>query len=158
MDVQLDDLGGTLTLEDTELEGGGACDADSCTYGFSYAWRDAFVGPTTVTELTFPEGFRFGWATFQASFEGADAPAATVDVDGASVSFDTTGFGDSDGFLVVLYDFVDVPAPVPSPILPPPTSTVATEPHAAPITSWLAIGLATVLTLGVILLRQRRTR
>ena len=119
MEVTLEDDGGTLTLDDAELDGGGTCGPTTCSISRSYLWSDVHVGPTTVTEESFPDGYHFGWAVLRAATEGGTAPSATVDVETASITFDTTGFGD-EPLSVVLYDFADVAAPTPTP-----TPTVA---------------------------------
>lgn len=105
MQVTLTHSGGTLTLDEAEADGGGTCGPRSCTPGRSYTWPEVSLGQTTITELTFPKGYRFGWATIQSTTEGGVAPAATVDVAHASISFDTSAFASSDGLSIVLYDF-----------------------------------------------------
>jgi hypothetical protein len=105
MRVTLTHPGGTLTLDDAEPDGGGTCGPRVCSIGWSYAWPEASLGRTTIREITFPKGYRFGWATIQSATEGGTAPAATVDVAHASISFDTSAFASSDGLFIVLYDF-----------------------------------------------------
>jgi CHRD domain-containing protein len=105
MQVTLTHQGGTLTLDDAETEGGGTCGPRFCSAGRSYSWPVVSLGQTTITELTFPRGYRFGWATIQSTTEGGSAPAATVDVANASITFDTSAFASSDGLSIVLYDF-----------------------------------------------------
>ena len=159
MQVELEDLGGVLTMDDAELEGGSVCYPDlHCSPGRSYMWRDLFVGPATVTELTFPDGYRFGWATVYSVIEGADPPPSIVDVASASVSFDTTGFEDSDGIGVALFDFLNLPStatPPPAPTTPPTaTAPVGTQADA----SGLAMLVAYAASLLAVVLISRRIR
>jgi hypothetical protein len=105
MEVSLTHPGGTLTLDDAEADGGSVCGPRYCSPGRSYTWPVVSLGQTTVMELTFPRGYRFGWATIQSTTEGGAAPAATVDVANASISFDTSAFASSEGLTIVLYDF-----------------------------------------------------
>jgi hypothetical protein len=133
MQVQLDDDGGQLTMDDVELDGGSTCGATTCAPGRTYTWSDVFVGPTTVTEQTFPAGYHFGWATLGPASGGGTVPAATVDTDAGSISFDTTGLGGEDGFVVRLYDFADVAPPSePPPSEPPSAPPSASVPVATP--------------------------
>jgi hypothetical protein len=105
MQVRLDTAAGALTLADADLDGGGTCSGRTCTPGRSYTWENLAPGPLKITELTFPTGYKFGWATIQSTTEGGTAPAATVDVAHHSISFDMTNFGDSDGVSIAIYDF-----------------------------------------------------
>jgi hypothetical protein len=105
MQVRLDTDAGSLTLDDADLDGGGTCGARTCTPGRSYTWENLTPGPMTMTELTFPKGYRFGWATIQARADGDPAPTGTVDVATQSISFDLTNFGATDGVSIAIYDF-----------------------------------------------------
>jgi len=105
MQVRLDTATGALTLNDADLDGGGTCGGKTCSPGRSYTWENLAPGPMTVTELTFPKGYKFGWATIQAQTEGETAPPATVDVAHHSITFDMTNFGASDGISIRIYDF-----------------------------------------------------
>jgi len=129
MEIELEDPGGTLTIDDAELDGGFSCDLDSCSGSRTYRWGDAFVGPSNVFEATFPEGYQFGWATIQSALQGGDTPAATVDTESGRIFFDTTGFGDSDGFLVTLYDFIGTSAPSAGPTVTLPATSTAPSPR-----------------------------
>ncbi|MBA2720193.1 MAG: CHRD domain-containing protein [Chloroflexi bacterium] len=105
MQVSLTHPGGSLSLDDAEAEGGSTCGPRFCSPGRSYSWSDPSLGQTTITELTFPKGYHFGWATIQSTTEGGSAPAASVDIANASISFDTSAFASSEGLSIVLYDF-----------------------------------------------------
>lgn len=129
MDVTLVDDGGTLTLDDADLDGGGTCGPTVCTISRSYSWQDIVVGPTSLTEETFPDGYHFGWAILTSGTQGGSAPTATVDVDTATISFDTTGFEAESVMRVILYDFVDVAGPTPTPA--PTSSAVPSTPGGA---------------------------
>ena len=128
MQIQVDDVGGTVNLDDAELDGGGTCGATTCSISRSYSWADIFVGQTAVTELTFPKGYRFGWATVQATTQGQSAPAAHVQAAIGSITFDTAGRGDEDGFTVLIYDFRNVAGPTPRPTPRSGGGSVATLP------------------------------
>jgi hypothetical protein len=173
MQVQLEDDGGLLTMDDAELDGGSTCGATTCAPGRTYTWSDVFVGPTTVTELTFPTGYRFGWATLGPVSDGGTVPDATVDTDAGSISFDTTGLGGEDGFSVALYDFADVAPPSePPPSEPPPSASVPIATPAVPTipptdrfgrrhgssqggTAWYLVAVA-VFAMGAALFGARR--
>jgi hypothetical protein len=107
MRVNLTTDDGVLTLDDADREGGYTCGpAKTCTvYSEPYAWRDLAPGPMTVTALTAPRGYKFGWATIGPSLEGETAPTGTVNVGQHSVSFDMTHFGSNDGVLISIYNF-----------------------------------------------------
>jgi hypothetical protein len=107
MRVNLTTDGGVLTMDDAEPDGGYTCGpGKTCTvYSYPYAWRDLAPGPMTVTALTAPMGYKFGWATIGPIAEGQAAPAGTVNVAQHSISFDTTQFGSQDGVSITIYDF-----------------------------------------------------
>jgi len=105
MKVNLTTGDGLLTIDDAEPEGGGTCGGKTCSFSMSYVWRQLAPGPMTVTAVNAPKGYKFGWATIQSQTEGGTAPAGTVDVAHHSISFDMTGFGDSDGVAISIYDF-----------------------------------------------------
>jgi CHRD domain len=109
MQVELQTGSGVLTLDQADLDGGGTCGGKTCSPGRSYTWSELSPGPMTMTELTFPKGYKFGWATIGAITEGGEAPAATVDVAHHSISFDLTGFDASDGVFISIYDFRGAP-------------------------------------------------
>jgi hypothetical protein len=96
---------GTLTLADADLDGGGTCGPKTCTPGRWYTWQELAPGPMTMTELTFPKGYRFGWATVGPQADGEPVPSATVDVAHHSISFDMTEFGATNGISISIYDF-----------------------------------------------------
>jgi hypothetical protein len=106
MRIQLETAGQTLTLADAEVEGGFTCGPKTCTPpSFSYTWSDLTPGPMELTALTAPKGYKFGWATIGPVSDGQPAPTGTVDVAHHSISFDMTGFGDTDGVSITIYDF-----------------------------------------------------
>jgi hypothetical protein len=105
MQVRLDTEAGALTLDDADLDGGGTCGARTCSPGRSYTWENLTPGPMTLTELTFPKGYKFGWATIGPVSDGQPAPTGTVDLAHHSISFDMTAFGDTDGVSIAVYDF-----------------------------------------------------
>ena len=105
MQVRLDTQAGALTLADADLDGGGTCSGKTCQPGRSYTWQNLTPGPMAVTELTFPRGYKFGWATIQSTSDGQPFPAGTVDVAHHSISFDLSAFGATDGVSIAIYDF-----------------------------------------------------
>jgi hypothetical protein len=105
MRVSLQTSSGMLSLADADLDGGGTCGDRTCTPGRWYTWQELAPGPMTMTELTFPKGYKFGWATVLPAADGDPVPSATVDVANGSISFDMTGFGASNGIAVFIYDF-----------------------------------------------------
>ena len=106
MRIQLETDGQVLTLNDADLEGGFTCGPKTCTPPFStFSWNELAPGPMTLTALTAPRGYRFGWATIVPASEGEAAPTGTVNAANHSISFDMTDFGDTQGVLITVYDF-----------------------------------------------------
>jgi hypothetical protein len=105
MQVRLDTESGALTLNDADIDGGGTCGGKTCTPGRWYTWQNLTPGPMTMTELTFPKGYKFGWATVGPQAEGDPVPTGTVSVGQHSISFDMTDFGFTDGVSISIYDF-----------------------------------------------------
>jgi len=106
MRVSLTTVDGTLTLDDAEADGGGTCSGKTCSIlSWPYVWQDLTPGPMTVTALTAPKGYKFGWATIGPTVDGESAPSGTVNVAQHSISFDMTAFGSNDGALISIYDF-----------------------------------------------------
>ena len=162
MDVIIEDDYQVLDMSDAHPANGHTCDdaTMTCTFGRSYAWSDILVGPTSVRQFSFPDGYRFGWATVKSIDEGADPLDATVDVDAASIAFDTTE-ADNDVF-VRIYDFVgeaeEEPTAFPS-ITPPatwtaPTAMAASSNGAAAIVA--VLGLLVSISLALVA-RGRRS-
>jgi hypothetical protein len=105
MQVSLQTQDGTLTLADADLDGGGTCGPKTCTPGRWYTWQELAPGPMTMTELTFPKGYKFGWATVGPQVDGETVPGATVDVAHHAISFDMTAYGATNGISITIYDF-----------------------------------------------------
>ncbi len=108
MRVTLQTSAATLTLDQADLDGGGTCGFPkmTCSPGRFYTWQElTTLGPMTVTAVTLPKGYKFGWATVGPIGTGDPAPAGTVDVAHRSVSFDMTNFGATDGVSIAIYDF-----------------------------------------------------
>jgi hypothetical protein len=173
MQVELEDDGGVLTMDDAELDGGSTCGPTTCSPGRTYTWSDVFTGPTIVSELTFPAGYHFGWATLGPVSIGGNAPTASVDAGAGSISFDTTGLGGEDGFAVTLYDFAEVAPPsappssapsapiaAPTPVVPtiPPTDRPSTPDRGSPGGAvWFLSSIAAVAVGSLLLARRRRS-
>ena len=107
MQVRLDTAGGSLTLDDADIDGGGTCNTltHTCEPGRWYTWQELAPGPMTMTELTFPKGYKFGWATVGPVGEGDPVPTGSVNVGEHSISFDMTDFGATEGISISIYDF-----------------------------------------------------
>jgi hypothetical protein len=105
MQVNLTTEGGVLTLDQSEPDGGGTCGGKTCSISWSYVWQDQAPGSMTVTAVTAPKGYKFGWATTGPTVDGESVPGGTVNVAQHSISFDMTAFGLTDGISISIYDF-----------------------------------------------------
>jgi len=168
MDIEVVDDSGTLTIADAELEGGASCSSITmtCTGRRGYGFYPIVQGPVSVTQLSTPAGYRFGWAIASSAVEGEAAPPFDVDVDGASITLDSTGFDQA--VSVTIYDFAGAQTPSPSVLItpppaptllitPPPTSTAGvprSTPSFLPLT--LVAGLLTMV--GFVAFGARRAR
>lgn len=76
-------------LSDPEPQVGGSCNSVTLTcHAFqAYGWDSISTGKTTLTEVTVPPGYAFGWATVQVNGE---LRTSTSSVSSRSVTFTTT--------------------------------------------------------------------
>jgi len=156
--------GSTYDIGDATLEGGGTCDPSTltCRDFLIYEFGEVLAGETTVTQLSAPPGFEFGWARAFSRTEGEPDPVI-LGMDGTSIAFDSSG---TDGVAVWLVEVVAGVAPTAAPsngprATPPATSTetLAGSETASP---WSHGALALVVLSGLFGLSlayvARRTR
>jgi hypothetical protein len=160
----------TLTLDDASPGGAGdgGCNTVTlvCTDVSAYTWAGVTAGPTTVTQVTAPNGYEFGWAT-ASTLSGDPIDFA---VQGSSISFDFSGMADQ--VLVVIYDITPAGGPTPTPtptpapgatarpaVTPPATSTVAASPdREASVDGALLSSLALIGGVGALVAIGARRR
>jgi hypothetical protein len=91
-------------LTSSEPTAGGYCNPTTlqCHAFQAYGWFNVPTGPATLTELTVPPGYLFGWATVSANGIPRDS---TYDVSSRSVTFTTTS---TDEFADVHVRFINL--------------------------------------------------
>jgi hypothetical protein len=176
LQLTLDTPDESLTLDDASPGGAGdgVCNTMTlvCTEVSAYTWAGVTAGETTVTQVTAPDGYEFGWA--EAGTITGDPVGFTIQ--GSSINFDSSGLVDQ--VLVVIYDIVPAgvtptptptATPTPAPgatarptVTPPATSTDGAVPVPSPIgdaglmaSIALLGGIGTIAIVGA--LRGRRT-
>jgi hypothetical protein len=167
LDIELDlPDGRTLDLADSAASGGGSCNTVTlvCAPGRDYTWDSVSAGETTVTQVTLPAGYVFGWAAVMSDSNNGDAPPV-IGTQGRSVTFDTASL--DRGAYVYFVAIVAGAGPTPTPgvgptnrptLTPPPTDT-ASAPTGSDEGTLVALGLVTFSALAAAgLLARRRSR